>query len=228
MMTFIEFCGWLVNTIGTLVMGAWLLGIDIIKHINSDWVSMKFTTAFCFMLSGLLIIFAYKAKTSQKNISPTVVSLLSFMIVFIMGHHAIAYVTAEPMVFSQLVHDAAVVKTVIPGMPAILTIMNFSLIAIWAQLSLLFDFKIGQHRYWIVTPIFMTSIIALIGYIVDYPLLYGYIPEKFSGMAFHTSLCFFLSSLALYRLSCKDCCFYGGSRQDYRQSNYPKTTDIED
>lgn len=194
-----EILGHIIIFISSIVAYGWFASMDILTKLNPEWVSMKFTTALAFMIVGIIILSAIRTINKESKYSGVVLMACSFFLLFIMLNHGISYLIGQPGIFETLVEDNDLTKTAIAGLPALTTILNFHLIALWGK-SLVFR---AEHLQAMVNPIFVTSITSLLGYFFNIPLLYGYIPGKFTGMAFHTAILFLLSAIALTLISNK-------------------------
>ena len=207
MNSIVDFIGYFLVLIGGVVMASWQLGLDILTRLHPDWVSMKYTTALCFVLCGFLVLSAHRARKKESNNAGILVIGNAFFILFFMFHHSMAFITKDPRLTEFLIRSCEPVKTIIPGLPSPLTIMCFDIVAFWGFAYIISGFRIKRYRLLFSAPIAAISLFALYGYFMGIPAYYGYIPYKFTGMAVHTSIGFLLLSFALYRLSCEDCCF---------------------
>ncbi len=184
---------------GILVMIGWICDIGFLKCIHHSWSSMKFDTAFCFLLSGIMLFYITRAQEGEFDKAQVVISITSLILVLIMGVLFFSSIfriqTGAEHLF--ITEAPGGVKTVIPGRPSVPTIINFLLIAVSGMLTILHVGKVRTAM--IVAGLFITSagLLAIAGYIIDFPLLYYYIEGVNSAMAFHTAILFILLGVGL-------------------------------
>ncbi|MBS3176657.1 hypothetical protein J4457_05475 [Candidatus Woesearchaeota archaeon] len=92
-------------------------------------------------------------------------------------------------------------KGTIPGRPNIVTMCSFILIAITAILMMFNPKNLEKHLLWIGLIISILGVIAIIGYIVNIPLLYYSIPKLVTPIAFNTAILFVLTGVGLFLAS---------------------------
>lgn len=197
-MNIIESLGEIIASLGFTVMFGWFKGIGLITKLHPDWVAMQFSTALCFAATGLIIILSHRAITTKSNFAGAFVSFLSYLILFVVMTHGLTYLSGESAFIEKIFLEPNPIKTFIPGLPAITTIINFHLVALWTKC---FIFRVTEVGKFIIMPMIAISISAIIGYILDIPVLYGYVEDKFTGMALHTALGFCLVSFALWQIN---------------------------
>lgn len=179
---------------GAVVMVGWLLDIEVLKSILPWWVTMKFTTALSFFLSGVTLYLVTSSLENSSDLVQLVLSITSLMLLLIMATFLASTLlnvhTGIEDLFVIEVKNA--VKTTTLGRPSIGTMINFILVAITGIFTM-FDFKkLGQKIYIIGLIILIIGSIAVVGYIFSVPILY-YTGEGFStAMALHTAVLFIL------------------------------------
>lgn len=192
-----EWLGYLIGLIGSTVMYGWVAGVDALTRINPSWVSMKFSTALGFVLSSFIIIAAARVSCKDSKKSELVIFTSSILILIIMFQHGFTYLYGQPNYFMQIIADSDPDQTALPGLPSIVTILCFHLVAIWGKC---FVFR-SKFIKWLSLPIFIMGLTAFLGYCLGDPFLYGYVPERYTGMAFHTAIAFMIIGFALYNIS---------------------------
>ena len=186
---------------GIVVMIGWIKDIDILKSILPIWVTMKFTTALCFLLSGSIVFILAGSLSKHTTSSRVVLPLLTLLILLIMGTLlASSFLEIRTGVEDLFVKETGgAIKTSTPGRPSAGTITSFILVATAGLLAM---FKIQSLPSilrlvgWIVITL---GLLAVLGYVLDEPLLYYTLEGWSSAMAFHTALLFIVlgSSLCL-------------------------------
>jgi hypothetical protein len=188
-----------ISSSGLAVMAGWIWDIPVLKSLSPAWISMKFLTAFSFVVSGITLYYLARSLEGAVDAAQVALSITSFVLILLMG--LIFFTTIfnlQTGIETLFIRDAAGEKTCItPGKPSVPTMICFILIALAGILSLVnaekfrFKFKI------IGCLISFIGALAIIGYAVDAPLLYYYIEGKNSAIAFHTAGLFVLSGAGL-------------------------------
>lgn len=188
---------------GLLVMTGWIFGISFLKSFLKSWVTMKFDTAIAFVLSGVILYYINMAVKGEFDLAQIVISIATLIIILLMGVIFFASLFGVQTGAEELFVKEApgTIKTVIPGRPSALTIINFLLVSAAGILTILKYKKITLTLK--IIGIFITCIgaSAVIGYIINFPLLYYYIKDINSAMAFNTAILFVLLGAGFICLS---------------------------
>lgn len=180
-----------------LVAAGWIFDISALKSIFPFWVTMKFDTAIAFFLSGVTLYFIARDKEGefdQAQVALSITCLILFLLMGVLFFSAVFKVrTGLENLF--IAEDAGGIKTVVPGLPSIPTMGNFLLIASAGILIIL-----NLKHSWIALRaigfiIGIVGVLAVLGYIINTPLLYYYIKGVNSAMAAHTAILFTLLGL---------------------------------
>lgn len=180
--------------ISVLVMIGWVLDIPVLKSILPQWVTMKFTTAFSFFLSGIILYALDKNVNGNDVWTEAVLPITSLVILLLMASLFASVLfgisTGIENLFVREMADA--LKSSKPGQPSIGTMVNFILIAITgiSAITKTEDLKL----YTLISGVIVTVIgtIALVGYLMNLPVLYYYVEGVSSAMAVHTAILFLL------------------------------------
>lgn len=186
-----------------MVIIGWIFDISILKSISPAWVTMKFDTAITFLLSGITLYFIIKAIEGEFDKAQVALSITTLIILLLVGILFFSFLlgihTGVEGLFIQ--ESPGAVKTVAPGLPSLPTILNFVLIALAGILTMLNSKKV-QLRLKIIGYVVGTiGALAIVGYIINAPLLYYFIECKNSAMACHTAILFVLFGTGLLCLS---------------------------
>ncbi|MGB7566600.1 MAG: hypothetical protein WBM07_01960, partial [Chitinivibrionales bacterium] len=177
---------------GIAVMAGWIFNVPLLKSLSPAWVSMKFSTALCFLLSGVSLYYMARAREGDSEISQIVIFIATLIIMILMGTLFFsALLTIHTGLEDLFIKDAAgAAKTVVPGRPSAPTMLNFMLMALAAILTLM-EVKRLRLGYRI-TGIVIGSIgtVAIIGYIIGAPAFYYYIEGINSAIALNTACLF--------------------------------------
>lgn len=187
--------------IGIVVIIGWIYDISVLKSILPNQVTMKFSTAFCFVFSGILLYFIAErsyGKIGYGQIAIPISGLVIFLFVAtLLTTNFLGLVSGIEQLYVKDGLDE--VKTKIPGVPSIPTLTNFLLIVIVGIISLSDSNRTKPISY-IGYTIMITGIVSIVGYNINQPIMYYYAEKFSSGMAIHTSILFALIGFALTRL----------------------------
>ncbi len=196
---------------GSTVMVGWLLDIPVLKSILPIWVTMKFSTALCFVLSAV-ILFVIAGSVERRSEAIQVVLPISALVIllFMVTMLASTLLDVRTGVEDLFVKEAeGAVKSTTPGRPSVGTMLNFILLAVAGLLTTL-DIRNLRSTLavvgWIVA---IVGAIAIGGYVLDAPLLYYTVEGWSTAMAFHTAILFVLLGVGLIVLGKRH---VGGSR----------------
>lgn len=190
---------------GIAVMAGWAFDIGVLKSILPGWVTMKFNTALCFFLSGILLYAMAKYLETGSGIAQVFVIVTAFCITLFMAIFLIATLLGLNSGLDKLfVHEKEVAPlTIVSGTPSLATMIDFLLIAAAGFLVALNV----KRLMWTVTCIgwilTVTGGVAVIGYLVHTPVLYYYISGFSAAMACHTAVLFVLTGVCLVLLKQK-------------------------
>ena len=187
-----------VITVSLLVIVGWVFDIAILKSIYPTWVAMKFITAAAFLLSGLILYLIAKTREGwviAKEILPLPAVIIFLLMATLLVSAVFGIHTGIEDLFVR--ENVGAVMTIIPGSPAILTMIAFILIAVSGFLC---HVNYGKFRkIFIVLGGIVAAIgtIAMVGYILQIPVLYYYIPDKSGAIAVNTSVLFIIIGISL-------------------------------
>jgi len=193
----------IVGLCGIIVILGWIFDIGILKGIMPGWITMKFSTAFCFLLSGITIYLIARSQERSSHIGQIILSITSSIILLIMGTFlASSFLGTKLGLDEAFIRDiqAASVKNWIPGRPSIATMIEFVLIAIAGILAILNLENLKIKLLYLGWSIFLIGGLAFFGYLIRVPLLYYDIKRYTNPMAFHTSILFVLRGISLILL----------------------------
>lgn len=192
-------CG-LVAFTGVLVMLGWFFDISALKSIYPGWVTMKFATAFSFLLSGATIYCVGRIARGDRAWAQLLLPGLVLMLLLPMAALiATMVLNVNVGVAEMFVQEAGrAVQTVQPGRPSAMTMVCFILVAA-VGLTAMFV-PTGKPRLWRImgTALGVLGGVALLGYVLDSPVLYYYWEGFSTAMAVHTALLFVLLGASLW------------------------------
>lgn len=196
-----EYFSLLIILVALGVLFGWVFQIDFLKNPFSYGIAMKFITAVCFIFSG--IILSVISKTEENNryndYSQIILPILSLFIMLIMVPPMFSmlfgiHFDTEMLIVSNRFEKVLLIGL---GMPSFNSTIGFILIALISLLEIL---KIKRKKIFILTLdviLLLISLFALLGYLVNAPIMYFQIIDKSVGMALLTAILFMLWSLGL-------------------------------
>jgi hypothetical protein len=178
---------------GLAVMAGWIFNVPVLKSISLSWVSMKFSTAIAFVVSGVTLYFLARAQEGEFEKAQIALSMTSLIIAILMGLMFFSAVFGiQTGIESLFVKDPGDARSVLPGRPSVPTMVNFMLVAVAAIMTILNPARLQPKLRIIGIIIGVLGTLAAAGYIFKVPVLYYYIAGLNSAMALHTALLFML------------------------------------
>ena len=187
-------CATVTLVVSMLVMFGWYAEIEILKTIIPGAVTMKFNTAFAFLFSGLILLFALRREKYNSDWALIILPSASMVILIFMGTTLMSvmfgFVSGIESLFVR--ESANAVLTTMPGRPSIGTMLAFILVASAGIVSI----DVGRYKYipyWIVGVLIIAlAALALLGYLLQVPEMYYAITGISTAMAIHTAALFLL------------------------------------
>jgi hypothetical protein len=188
-----------VSLAGLVVMLGWIFDIPVLKSIRPNWISMKFDTAFCFLLSGISLYLIVRYQEGERDLAQIGLCITSLIIVLLMGvlffSALLGVHTGAENLFLKEIKVAE--KTVIPGRPSLPTMVNFLLVALAGIFAILGVRPLRVILKNIGFVIAAIGSLAIIGYMINMPVLYYYIEGVNSAIAAHAAVLFILLGAGL-------------------------------
>jgi len=193
----------MVSAAGLLVMIGWIGGIPILASVSPDWVTMKFSTALAFAVSGVSLYALARAREGALDVAQVVLSLTSLILVLLMGVLFFAALLridtgAENLIVKE---PPATVKTVFPGRPSLPTMVSFLLVAAAGIAMLVRPARAGPLLKGLGIAVGAIGAVGALGYLVGAPTLYYFWEDVNSAMACATAVLFILLGTGLLCLS---------------------------
>jgi len=186
-----------------LAIIGWIFDIGVLKSLSPSWVSMKFDTAVAFFVSGVSLYFMAKAMAGEFDLGQIVLSITSLVLMLLMGTLLFStffgiHTGVEDLFLEE---KSGAMKTLVPGRPALLTMLNFMLVAVAGIFTITNLPKLQMKLKIIGAFVGATGALAVIGYLFNVPLLYYFIDGVSSAMACNTAVLFVLLGIGLACLS---------------------------
>jgi hypothetical protein len=201
-----------VSLIGVMVIIGWIFDIPILKSsITPAFPFMKFISAICFVMSGIILFFICGFVHPYLKKEYGVVSFIAELIIFLLTFTVLASVFLKrPLgVESMFIKEIPLMaKTVFPGQPSLVSVLNFILIAFIDCLIKLNFCKLKENCFQAVFIfaggwIGLSGLIALTGYALKNSYLYFYVPGINNAMSIFSAFLFFLIGVVLVMLGTK-------------------------
>ena len=203
---FVRMSGMLIAAVGVLVLIGWATGNVFLKSIHPAFPTMKATTAFCFILSGLMLRCFDGLFRRRTWLNEFAIPTLATIILFIMGLQLLTILVGfstgiEGLFFTDTERTAI---SPFPGRPSIPTTISFLLIG---GVGMMVQWNTGKRLRQVLRsmgiPIAGIGAIAMVGFLVDKPLLYYAVENINNAIALNTAMLFVLIGISLVILSSK-------------------------
>ena len=200
--TIIKIISFIVISIGTTIaLFGWIFGYLEVTSIIDEGGTMKFVTAIFFILSGFTLYSLCNFIVRKSSIFYVAIFTSSFIeFIFLMTLFSSIIIGIPTGIENAFSHEAYSQYN-IPGKPSYPTIINFFFIVLVSFFALYDNKILGKYLYFSGSIIIIVSSIALIGYIINNPLLFYTIPSINSAMAFPTAILFTLIGAGMILLS---------------------------
>lgn len=189
------------------VMIGWFFDVTVLKSIFPQLVTMKFTTAICFLLSGISLYCTAKINEDGQDMIKIILVFVDFLIILLMASLIISIFTNIRTGIEELFVAEApgAINTTAPGRPALVTMIAFILAAITGLINL---FGISKSVL-AVTCIFgcvmiFVGVLVIIGYIFGISQFYGQFGGISSAVALHTAALFLLLGIGFVAVCIQD------------------------
>lgn len=174
---------------GLSVVAGWVFDIGILKSVLPNHVEMKFVTALSFIAAGIILYSVAEERQESSFVVQTILPAAILTILILMATLFVASVfgIGTSIDSSFIKEPAGAVHTVIPGRPTMPTMFSFILIAI---AGILFSFGFRKQLFPLGVSVAIIGGIAVVGYIINRPLMYYFIAGKTTAIAFNTAILF--------------------------------------
>jgi len=183
--------------VAVFVIIGWITGITALTSIYPNWISMKITTAICFMLSGGIILILSRAMKIDADKAqyillglaiPILYTVLAFLTSIILG--------VDIGIEHIFIKDSNPLQGTLPGYMSIGTTLNFLMIAIIAIASAINTPKIPNEIKIGGAFISAIGLMSIIGYATNNLILSFSIPGLSNPLAVNTSILFVIQGAA--------------------------------
>lgn len=185
--------------VGLSVLIGWILNIPILKSIHPNWVTMKFMSALCFVVSGMILVCLSNLKGTFLDLSMVCLPILSLVLSLLMVPVLVTSFTGIQTGIEVLFVAEAkgAVMSVAPGRPSVGTMIAFLLIITAALGASFKGSSLGKVTCLIGAGLVGIAVIAIFGYAFSLPFLYYSIASLSTAMAMHAAILFLLMGINL-------------------------------
>ncbi len=189
---------------GGAVMIGWIFDIAILKSILPVWITMKFSTAICFVSSGIMILSIINFHETRSEYVFPIISITCLVILMFMGLFLASSFLRINLGIDELFIVEAQRTQWIAGRPSVYTMFAFILITIAGLLSISNVTRLKSKLLFIGWTILLLGTSASLGYVFNIPVLSFDIKGWSNPMACHTSILFIALGASLIFLKDKD------------------------
>lgn len=201
--TIVQGIAYLTIIVAMAVAFGWIFDITLLKSIMPDYVPMKIVTSSGFFLAGFIILLLQSNKTNRNKVKTLYLCILSFLLLLIMFVYLYYNIYNIQILSGNVITGSNKVGNVIDNSiyldrPSLVSMLSFILIGMVASTHI-FNLKNNQ-KIQIVLGLIITflGLIALIGYILNKPILFYYSGELNTGMPLQSSILFVLIGIGIY------------------------------
>lgn len=189
----------IVIVIGLVVIIGWLIDLDTLKSIVPTWVTMKFSTAVSFLMSGIVVMLMNEYRNNNSEFARIFLFAPLIIILFFMATLLVTTLMGTSSGVSSLFvqEDPGAIGSVKAGTPSLGTMVNFILIIGVGFTSLLTDIRHSKYSLYSGAIVLVIGIIALVGYGIGDPTLYYQVEGISGAMAIHTAIAFSLVGIGM-------------------------------
>jgi hypothetical protein len=183
----------IVIAVGVIVTIGWVYDIDILKQISPAWVTMKLSTALSFLSSGFILYLMNDLRKRNSELARLLLPSPTMFVLFFMGILLVSsLIDVRTGIEDLFVKEDEAVQSVTPGRPSIGTMVSFILIVIASLASLRNAATLNKRLSVVGLTIVVIGVLAVVGYIVNLPMLYYAVEGWSTAMALHTAFLFVL------------------------------------
>lgn len=184
----------IVQLSGFASVWGWVFDITFLKSVLPSFVTMKLSTAISFILSGLILYFLPNLIRGKGPWPWVVMPVAVLIILLIMTTLLASSLFGISTGLEQLIipEEEGAIKTVKPGVPSIITMADFILIAVTGLSAFFLTGRLPKVLGTAGIILIITGAVAEAGYIFGIESLYYEIKGVSTAMAVHTAFLFII------------------------------------
>ena len=213
----IQLIGLLSAVVGLIVMLAWVFNIPLLRSFVVDVTTMKFSTALCFLFSGIILHTMATPMRMKWNVKKYTLLLFSILMLVVMVPVFLtvtinATFDFTPYLFFDKVSPGV---DVYKSLPSIGTSIGFIFIGLSSLLAYTFSRHVRFVLLYAGSIVSFLGKISLIGLVLNVPTLYFEIENVSAGISLHGSILFVLLGLGFFlvgTMGLGNCPYYKGMK----------------
>jgi|SRR3989344_1423211 len=177
----------IVALVSIAVLFGWIFEIQALRSIYSEWVSMKFITALFFFAIGVILFLLLEFERGNKKVVNTTAIICLFLFLYAIFILINDFLGLNLFFWDYLTGEKYIqgIDT-LPGRPSIVTILGFTFVTYVIFLRVRGIAGVRDY-YWVGLILVSLGVVALLGYLFSYPILFFAIPGFSTGAAAHTA-----------------------------------------
>lgn len=187
---------------GVLGILGWVFDVTLFKSVFYGMATMKFTTAVCFVFTGIILFFAALHIEKPSDVAKTVILYAVLIILLLMGTILLSgFLGISTGLENLFIKEIETLDQSIPGRPSAGTIVSFLLVAIG---GIIIARKVSQMKnmlFIIGVTVAGIGLVSLGGYVFGMPMLFWKFSSVSTAMAFNTSILFILTGTSFALLA---------------------------
>jgi len=189
---------WVVLFIGMGVILGWIVDINLLQSINTLLLPMKVTTAFMFIVSGILCLSILRFNKLNVDLGYGLLGTVTFTLIIFSLQYFLDVVSKPSLAFNDRIlfekGDLAITKG---GIPSLITSLSFFLVGM-CGLVIAFNTKRMVCRLRNLSrTLLVIGGTAIIGHTLNIPILYYYFNKISTGMTWFNAILFVFISYVL-------------------------------
>lgn len=195
----------IVAVCGAFVAAGWLFDVPVLQSFIPGGITMKFTAAVCFILSGVLLYYINAAVGGRTETAHVILPLASMLVMMLMA----TMLFSVPLRTHTGIEDLFVKEaegalgTAVPGRPSIAAMIGFILISVAGLCAMYSPADARPKAFLVGIVILLIGMVAAIGHLTSTPLLYYDIPGINTAMPLHGAVLFILLGVGLISIGGK-------------------------
>ena len=190
---FVRISGILTTLVGILVLIGWATGNMFLKAITPSFPTMKTTTAFCFILTGIMLLCFDGLFRKRTWLNEFGIPTLATIVLFVMGLQLLAILFGWDMGVERLFFpdEQSTSISPFPGRAALPTAINFLLIG---GIGMMVQWDTGKRLRRALRSggiaVAGVGAIGIIGFLMDKPIWYYAVEKMYNAIALNTAILF--------------------------------------
>lgn len=192
-----------VVVLAILVMAGWFLDITFLKSVSPNWVTMKFITAICFVLSGIELYLSSIKSGAYSGWRDLLQAFVIYVLLLIVAGLMLSIFFGTSTGIEELFvkEQEGALYTTLPGRPDLFTLIAFLVISIgglWNPTAKNYFERLECYKG---VALILLGSIAVAGYLINYPPFFYKLNSLSEAMSIHTAILFILLGFGFFSIS---------------------------